>query len=78
MRTILLKKGDDEQIWACNDEREGLFVLSESGGSWDQIVGTCDTPIFETPSHLRRWMGRQGYARGYRLVERSGYPYDWD
>lgn len=51
MHTIELVDGSE---YACNQVREGVFSR-RSDGTWQQHVGTSDTPRFKTPAALLRW-----------------------
>ena len=57
MHSIVLKGGAE---WACEGRRggwtgSGIFSRRRDG-TWQQHMGTCDTPTFRTPGELSRYV----------------------
>lgn len=56
----------DGAEWACNAEGFGLFSR-RTDGSWQQHLGTSQTPVFSSAAALSRYVHRLGRERGETL-----------
>lgn len=52
MHTVELIDGSE---YACNEDREGVFKR-RADGTFQQMVGTSDTPRFPSPGHMLQWI----------------------
>lgn len=70
-QTIELNDGTE---YACNRDGEGVF-LRRHDGTWAQLTGTGQTPVFQSARHFRLWLGDRYIAvgEGCRMVSHSGW-----
>ena len=63
--------GTDE--WACNQRGEGVFIR-KTDGTWHQMAGTGQTPMFRDSVTFRRFLRSHFGVSSARIVEKDGWP----
>jgi hypothetical protein len=58
--------------YACNGSGEGIFKRNYQG-FWDQWTGTGQTPVFQTPESLRRYLRRNYGITAATMVKYTGW-----
>ena len=84
MRTITIKYnpgatdeyGDDRgglvEEWGTNSRTGGVFTRKRDG-TWQQHLGTSQTPWFRDPAHLRRFIRSTYNVANARIVDHQGW-----